>query len=152
MIVLSGDSLAEFWDVSGAGSWFAGVNEGVLAAPVVVVVGGRIGPYLERYGSPDKAGHGLEVESGWPVPFWLTDAAMAAQNLLLLVEEARLGALFFGLFRNVDAVARRLGAPDDFRPVGAIAIGGRSDSDRPSGSPSRRPRLADGELVHLGTW
>ena len=28
----------------------------------------------------------------------------------------------------------------------------RADSDRPSGSPTRRPRVPDHELVHIGRW
>ena len=151
-MILDGEALQGFWRVSGAGHWFSTTSPGVLDAPYVVLVGGCRSAYTDRYASPDKSGHGLEAEAGWSTPFWLTDAAMAAQNLLLLVEEAGAGALFFGVFRNRSAVTAELGLPDDFEIVGAVAIGSRADSDRPSGSPTRRPRVPDHELVHIGRW
>ena len=90
----------------------------------------------------DKAGHGLEVAANWPVPFWLTDTAMAVQNLLLLVEAHRLGALYFGIFRNVDVLLADLGVPEGMLSVGAVAIGHRAATDRQTGSPTTRPRRA----------
>ena len=152
LIVLHGENLGEFWDVSGARDWFTTTAPGVLAAPFVVIVGGRRSAYTDRYSAPDKAGHGLEHDEGWSTPFWLTDAAMAAQNLLLLVEEARAGALFFGVFRNRSALGSWLGVPDDFEISGAVAIGWRSGDDRPSGSPTRRTRTPSDQLVHVGRW
>lgn len=152
LVILDGPGLDEFWRVSGAGDWFASRNPGVLLAPTVVVVGGRRSAYTTRYSEIDKAGHGLEDEAGWAVPFWLTDSAMVAQNLLLLVEESGAGALFFGLFRNVATVLELVGAPADFEPVGAVAIGWRAPGDRPSGSALRTPRRDPAELIHLGGW
>jgi nitroreductase len=152
LVVLHEESLRRFWQDSGAGKWFSTASPGVLTAPYVVLVGGRRSAYTDRYSSPDKSGHGLEDEAGWSTPFWLTDAAMAAQNLLLLVEEARGGALFFGVFRNRSAVASSLGLPDDFEIVGAVAIGTRAEGEHPSGSPTRRPRIPDDDLVHVGRW
>ena len=46
------------------------------------------------------------------MPFWITDVSMACQNLLLLLEERGLGALYFGVSRNADALYAELGVPD----------------------------------------
>jgi len=151
-LILMDDDLREFWRVSGAGEWFATTNPGVLSASAVVLVLGDRRSYLERYSETDKVGHGLETAQGWSVPFWLTDAAMAAQNVLLLVEERRWGALFFGLFHDPRATLRHLGVPDEVECVGAIAIGPRSAEDQPSGSPQHRARKASAQQIHHRTW
>lgn len=151
-LILRDADLSEFWQRSGAGEWFAKVNPGVLdASACVLVLGDRAG-YLERYSESDKSGHGLERAEAWPTPFWLTDAAMAAQNLLLLIEECRWGALFFGLFGPGHESLSALGVPNDVQCVGAIAVGLRSTDDRPSGSATVRQRRAATEQVHLGRW
>ncbi len=151
-LVLSDDSLARFWSVSGAGSWFEGRHPGVLGASVVVLVLADRSAYESRYSETDKAGHGLETAEGWSVPYWLTDAAMAAQNLLLLVEEARLGALFFGLFVEARRTLRAFDVPDHVECVGAVAIGRRAVDDATSGTGARRSRRPFDEVAHLGSW
>ena len=80
-LALSGEALTNFWHVTVGDEWF---DEGVLAAPVVVLPLADPNAYTSRYAEDDKAGHGLEIAANWEVPFWLTDAAMATQNLLLL--------------------------------------------------------------------
>jgi len=151
-LLLHGPALTHFWRTSGTGDWFAQVNPGVLEASACVLVCGDRSSYLARYSEPDKSGHGLESAAGWPTPFWLTDAAMAAQNLLLLIEERRWGALFFGLFGPAHGSLTEFGVPDEVECVGAIAVGLRSTEDRPSGSATSRPRRARTEQVHLGRW
>lgn len=151
-LVLHGSELARFWRASGAGDWFAKVNPGILEASACVLVCGDRSSYLSRYSEPDKSGHGLESVEGWPTPFWLTDAAMAAQNLLLLIEEKRWGALFFGLFGPAHESLPSFGVPDGVECVGAIAVGLRSALDRPSGSAASRRRRPSTEQVHLGRW
>ena len=150
--LLHGSVLADFWELSGAGDWFAKRAPGVLEAPHVALICAQPSAYVGRYSEDDKAGHGLGETDGWPVPFWLTDAAMVVQNLLLLVEEAQAGALYFGLFRHHRRVLDLIGAPADVEPLGAVAIGWRSAADRPSGSPTRRSRRPDHEVLHLQTW
>ena len=150
--VLHGTVLKEFWSRSGAEGWFSQKAPGVLAARHVVVVCAQPSAYVGRYLADDKTGHGLEQAADWPVPFWLTDAAMVVQNLLLLVEEAHAGALYFGLFRNHRKVLDLIGAPADVEPLGAVAIGWRSENDRPSGSPTHRRRRDDHEVLHIQTW
>ncbi len=151
-IVLSGEAVARFWQTTDAEAWFATTQEGVLQAPVILLPIADPGAYTSRYAETDKAGHGLEVAANWAVPFWLTDTAMAVQNLLLLVEARRLGALYFGIFRNSDVLLADLGVPDGMLSVGAVAVGHRSTSDRPSGSATTRPRRAVIEVVHHNRW
>ena len=151
-IVLSGDAVPGFWHTTHAEAWFAETQAGVLHAPVIVLPIADPDAYTSRYSETDKAGHGLEIAANWEVPFWLTDTAMAVQNLLLLVEARRLGALYFGIFRNSDALLADLGVPEAMLSVGAIALGHRASSDRPTGSPTTRPRRATTEVVHHNHW
>jgi nitroreductase len=151
-VVLSGDSVAKFWQTTDAEAWFAKAQDGVLRAPVIVLPIADPEAYTSRYAEPDKADHGLQDAANWPVPFWLTDTAMAVQNLLLLVEAQRLGALYFGIFRNADVLLADLGVPDGMLSVGAAAIGHRASTDRPSGSPTTRPRRLMTEVVHDNCW
>jgi nitroreductase len=151
-IALTGEAVPSFWRTTDAEAWFAEKQEGVLRAPVIVLPIADPDAYTSRYAEADKAGHGLDVAANWPVPFWLTDTAMAVQNLLLLVEARRLGALYFGIFRNVDTLLADLGVPEDMLSVGAVAIGHRADIDRPSGSPTTRPRRDTAEVIHHSRW
>jgi nitroreductase len=151
-VVLTGDAVARFWQTTDAEAWFAETQDGVLLAPVIVLPIADPAAYTSRYSETDKAGHGLEIAANWPVPFWLTDTAMAVQNLLLLVEAHRLGALYFGIFRNVDVLLADLGVPAGMLSVGAVAMGHRAATDRPSGSPTTRPRRASAEVVHYNHW
>jgi nitroreductase len=151
-IVLTGEGVGRFWRTTAAEDWFAATQDGVLRAPVIVLPIADPVAYTSRYAESDKAGHGLEDAANWPVPFWLTDTAMAVQNLLLLVEARRLGALYFGIFRNTDVLLADLGVPQGMRSVGAVAIGHRAETDRPSGSAITRPRREAAEVVHHDRW
>lgn len=151
-LVLTGESLARFWDVTGAGEWFAGTQPGVLQAPVVVLPLADPQAYTARYAEGDKAGHGLEDAANWDVPFWLTDTAMTVQNLLLLCQERGLGALYFGIFRNARALLDELGVPGHVLQVGAVALGERAVDDAPSGSSVTRPRTPRADIVHHSRW
>lgn len=151
-LILRDGPLRQFWDDTGSGEWFAESQPGVLDAPVVVLPLADPTAYTSRYAESDKSGHGLEHAANWEVPFWLTDAAMAIQNLLLLAEDRGLGALYFGIFRNARAALDRLGVPSDVLQVGAVALGHRSPSDRPSGSAVTRPRRQTDEVVHVDRW
>lgn len=151
-LVLHGRSLGDFWDITGAREWFEATQPGVLDAPVVVLPLADPRAYTARYAEGDKAGHGLDDERNWEVPFWLTDAAMATQNLLLLAEDRGLGALYFGIFRNARAVLDHLGVPSHVLQVGAVALGHRDAADRPSGSSVTRVRRRRAEVVHLDRW
>lgn len=152
LLILAEEDLKDFWATSGAERWFAGRSPGVLAAPFVILVLGDQQAYLDRYSQSDKAELGLADAQAWPVPYWLTDAAMVAQNFLLLAEERRWGALFFGLGPDQGEYLRRRGVPESTSCVGAIAVGHRSADDSQSGSPRRRVRRPADELIHRGRW
>jgi nitroreductase len=149
LLVLTGPGVANFWSITGAEDWYP---DRVQDAPVLVLALADPSAYTERYSQTDKAGHGLEDAERWPVPYWLTDAAMAVQNLLLLLEASGLGALWFGVFRNADVLLRDLGVPTHVSLVGVVAIGWRADDDRPSGSATTRPRRPRAEQVHHDRW
>lgn len=151
-LLLTGPDLVAFWQGSGAGDWFSRTQPGVLGAQALVIPLADEQAYTSRYAESDKAGHGLEEAANWPVPFWLTDAAMATQNLLLLAEEAGWGALYFGLFAESAGAVRGLGVPPRVVPLGAVAMGRRAADDRPSGSSTTRGRRPVDEVVHLQRW
>jgi len=151
-VVLTGETVAAFWKTTDAEAWFASKRQGVLKAPVIVLPVADPDAYTSRYAESDKSGHGLEIASNWPVPFWLTDTAMAVQNLLLLAEAEHLGALYFGIFRNVDVLFADLGIPPHMLNVGVVALGHRAPIDRPSGSAITRPRRPPSEVVHDNQW
>jgi nitroreductase len=153
LLVLEGpDETERFWKSSfdeRARSTFRW--PGLFRAPVLVLPIAHAGAYLARYSEPDKATTGLgESEDRWPVPYWLTDAAMAAENLLLAAVDEGLGALFFGIFRGEGVLLAELGVPDGYRPIGAIALG-HPAPDEP-GRSSNRPRRALDDVVHRGGW
>lgn len=152
LVILDGDDVARFWEVTGAGDWFARVQPGVLDAPVIIVALADPFAYTQRYSQADKAGHGLEATRGWPVPFWSTDTAMVLQNLLLLAEDRRLGALLFGVFHQRDELLEALGAPEHFEIVAAVAVGHRHPEDVVSGTASRRTRRDRDDVVHRGRF
>lgn len=125
---------------------------GLLKAPVIVLPCGDADAYVERYSEPDKARTGLgESASAWSIPYWHVDTAMATMTLLHAATNAGLGALFFGVFEHELAVCEALGIPGSVRPIGAVALGWPSGSDRLSKSARRgRPSLDD--IVHRGSW
>lgn len=151
-LVLTGVARQVFWTITGAEEWFTTTQPGVLQAPVIVVPLTDPTAYTSRYAEADKSGHGLEDANNWEVPFWLTDAAMATQNLLLLAEDHGLGALYFGIFRNARIALDEFGVPPHVLQVGAVALGYRSADDRPSGSSVIRQRRDRSEVVHLERW
>lgn len=136
----------------GAAAWFTERQPGVLAAPVAVLVLADRRAYTDRYAESDKSGHGLESDGGWRVPYWSTDAAMAAQNLLLIAESHRRGALFIGVFRDPRPALRTWGVPDEVDCIGVVLVGDRADDDRPTGSPTTRVRRDRTEVVHHERW
>jgi nitroreductase len=125
-VVLVGPETRRYWsttfadpDRRAAFRW-----QGLLGAPVLVVVTTRPSAYVERYAEPDKARPGLGSDvSQWPQPFWWVDAGMAVENLLLAAVDAGLGACFFGLFDHERAVLDELAVPADHRGVGTVALG-----------------------------
>ena len=151
-LLLADSDRDAFFTVSGAGTWFEKTSPGVIGCSHIVVVLADPDAYTDRYAESDKAEHGLGERDAWFVPYWLTDAAMAAQNLLLLAEDRGLGALFFGLHGDPRATLKHFGVPDRVQTIGAIALGLRAPDDEVTGSPTRRGRRARDAVVHLGRW
>ncbi len=121
-------------------------------APLVIVTLANKEVYLDRYARPDK-GWTDRDESRWPVPYWYIDTGFAALLILLAVVDEGLGAVFFGLQPEIiPAFRARFGVPQEWMPIGAIAVGypdPASDPVPPARS-SDRKSLAD--LVHRGHW
>ena len=126
--------------------------QGLLEAPVLVVLATRPDSYVERYAEADKARPGLgESADAWPQPFWWIDAGMVAQNLLLVAGDRGWGAALFGLFDHEPAVRAGFGVPDDRRLVCTIALGEPSERDEPGRSAGRsRPPMSS--VIHRGRW
>ena len=149
------EAVARIWDLTLPAGERAGFAwPGLLQAPVLVVPVADSRRYVARYAEADKAagampalGHSTEA---WPVPYWLVDCAFVVQNLLLLAADRGLGALFFGLFRQVEAVRAALGVPEGVELLGAVALGWPA-ADRPSGSLARGWR-DPGDVLHWGHW
>jgi len=153
-VVLSGPAeVGPLWDVTlPPGPARDGFRwPGLLTAPVVVLPFVSAAAYVSRYGEADKAATGLGASADdWPVPYWWVDGGMAVQTLLLGAVDAGLGALFYGLFDHEDAVREHLGVPDDWRALGAVALGYPAP-DEP-GRSAARPRPPLDEVIHRGRW
>jgi nitroreductase len=142
---------ARFWAAAtspghGTDSWSTGMRR----APVIVVALSSEAAYLDRYAEPDK-GWTDRDPSRWPAPYWDIDTGMACLLMLLTVTDESLGACFFGIPpERIGEFRAEFGVPDDYRPIGAVAIGHRADDRR---SPSlKRGRRPVGDVVHHGRW
>ncbi|MFT4083641.1 MAG: nitroreductase family protein [Nocardioides sp.] len=134
-------------DVSAPDEWLTGM----MKAPVIILPCSSKHAYLERYAKPDK-GWTDRDEARWPMPFWHMDAAMATLLILQTVVDEGLGALYFGIPPEVDATVRaRFAIPDEFDPIGAVAIGHPADGGA-QGSPTRRRRTPLEQVIHRNTW
>jgi nitroreductase len=150
LIVLNqADQLSRFWNLVDPDMR---KMRGEGAPPVVVVPLSNKTTYLERYSEPDKHGLGMDVEEGWPVPYWDLDAAMAVMLMLLAAANEGLGGWFFGIFQNERELLDWLGAPDGCRPIGALALGYPSGDERRRGSALSRRRRDPQDAVHWGRW
>jgi nitroreductase len=108
--------------------------------------------YLGRYAQPDK-GLSSDDESQWIIPWWYVDTGFTALLILLAVTDEGLGAQFFGFDpRTVSGFRTQYGVPDEWMPVGAIAIGhpDRGNDPIPPLRPGERKPLAD--LIHRAHW
>ncbi len=152
LLVLTGSDVASFWERSRAGGWFSTRAPGVLEAPHVVLVFGDAQEYVERYSREDKKSLGFDSIDRWDTPYWIVDAAMVAENLLLVAEENGWGALFFGVHGDQGSYYSDLGVPASAHCIGAIALGYRADSDVPTGSPRTKARRPLREILHIGSW
>ncbi len=144
-LVIQGDEdLAKFWTYG-----LDAVNESVQTAPLVIVPFSCKRVYLERYAQPDK-GWTDQDEARWPVPFWHIDTGMAAMLQLLTVVDEGLGALYFGIVPpQVQPFKDAFDVPDDFTPIGAIAIGYDAEAEKRNLKAKRRDISS---MIHYGAW
>jgi nitroreductase len=150
------EQLGPFWellsryhgDEDNAGRSF----EPVTHAPLVVVPLSCKGIYLDRYARQDK-GWTDRDEAHWPVPYWDIDTGFTALLMLLTAVDEGLGALFFGIPPHQIGEFRTLyGVPDDYLPIGAVAIGHPDPAADKGGSANMIKRRGLDELVHHGRW
>jgi nitroreductase len=150
-LVLEGaEQTGRFWAASGADveapdRWL----EGMRRAPLIVLPMSSKIAYLDRYAEADK-GWTDRAEDRWPVPYWHVDAGMAALLMLLTVVDEGLGGCFFGVPRSALAPVREaFDVPEEWAPVGAVAIG---HPDPTAATRQRRPRKPLDEVVHRGRF
>ena len=145
------EAVEGYWSIT-LGERRAGfTQQGLLAAPVLVVAIVDPGAYVARYAEADKEHSGLgSGPDAWSVPYWWVDAGMAIQTLLLAVEDAGRSACFFGLFDHEDALLAAHDVPAGRRAAGTIAIGHRADEIEPPGRSASRPRRSG--VIHRGGW
>jgi nitroreductase len=147
------EDITTFWEVTTSpgelpDSWL----QGMQTAPVLIIPCSSKAAYLQRYAEADK-GWTDQDEKRWPVPFWHMDAAMASLLILLTAVDEGLGACFFGVEpAYTDAMRAAYGIPDEFDPVGVISLGHRLPEEAPSGSPTKRRRKDQADVVHRGHW
>jgi nitroreductase len=144
------EEVARFWAaVSPEERW---PSEGLRGASVIIVPLASKQVYLNRYAEGDKGWTDRE-EARWPVPYWVVDTAFASMLILLAAVDEGLGALFFGMDR---AGYRRLqeafGVPEEWEPIGLIAIGQPAPVDPVQSSRDTRPRLPLDDVIHRGHW
>jgi nitroreductase len=149
-LVLEGpEQTGLFWNVTAGDQ---PVLEGVWAAPVLIVPCASKKAYLDRYAEEDKGWEDRD-EGRWPMPFWYIDAAFASMLILLSAVDEGLGALFFGLFPpTLDPFRSAFGIPDEWEPIGVIAVGHPAPVDPVKSSAHTRPRRPLTEITHRGRW
>jgi nitroreductase len=140
---------------------YAGGSEGtaepdgpspVTRAPVVVVPLSCKEIYLDRYAREDK-GWTDRDEAHWPVPYWHIDTGFTALLMLLAAVDEGLGALFFGIPPEIIGEFRAAyGVPEQYHPIGAVAVGHPDWAADPGGSARVIRRRSLDDLVHRGRW
>jgi nitroreductase len=153
LVLDDADRVARFWDATfpDADARATFRWQGLFNAPVIVVPCSNESAYLDRYAEPDK-GWADRDPARWPVPYWHIDTGFAAMQLQLAVVNEGLGALFFGIFGDrIPAVRAAFGIPDEFMPIGAIAIGRPAEHDDPSPSLRRGHKRRD-DVIRFNRW
>ncbi len=151
-LILQGDSeTRQYWDAVGPTDADAFRWQDLFKAPLLVVCLSNKQAYLDRYAEADK-GWTDRSESHWPAPYWDIDTGMAALLILLTAVDAGLGALFFGVPPEKIATLRRtFGIPEEYSPIGTVAVGYARPDDPPSPSLKRGHR-PEADVIHHGRW
>lgn len=161
-VVLEGsEQSAPLWDVldqavapaSAAEAAGRPMMAAISRAPLVIVPLACKDVYLDRYARADK-GWTDRDESRWPVPYWYIDTGFTALLILLAAIDEGLGAVFFGIQPEIiPEFRRRFGVPEEWMPIGAIAVGHPDPAGDPGPSSARSIARKDlDELVHRGRW
>jgi nitroreductase len=153
-LVLEGaEATDRFWEVVGIeGGDRDWPGEGLRRAGLIIVAFASKKQYLDRYAEEDK-GWTDRDEARWSAPYWTVDAAFAAMLMMLSAVDEGLGALFFGLYPPVlPAFRSAYGIPEEFEPIGALAIGHPATADPIRSSAHTRPRRPLEEIVHRERW
>lgn len=130
--------------------WSDEMRDGIMRAPVLIVVLASKDVYLDRYSRPDK-GWTDRDEKRWPVPYWYVDAGCVALLLLLAAVDEGLGALLFGIVPDdIPTFKEEFAIPDNYDVVGCVAVG-HEDPSAPRRDLRSRRKTKD-ELVHRGNW
>ena len=163
LIVLEGAETTHFWDITlptmrrGAFRW-----KRLLDAPVIAIPLADPRAYIERYSEADKRASGLGAGTeAWPVAVLDRRHVDGGDDDAARRRGARLGALFFGIFRGERQLRRALAVPPVMEILGAVALGYPVASDPTGaddtgpGGPGRsagRKRRTPDEIVHRGSW
>ena len=129
------------------------VGTGAANAPLIIVPLAHSRAYVRRYFEPDKKNVGRRTEQDWPAPHWFTDTAFASMLLLLTAVDLKLGGFYFSIGSTSSAVSpfrKAFGIPEEYYPMGAIAIGYPAEAG--PGSSGRRARRPKSEVMHFGKW
>jgi nitroreductase len=141
------DAMERFWRTTGMAVDLQAAARAHLP-PVIVLPFSDKRRYLERYSKRDKAGFGMHVEEGWPVPYWDVDAAMGVMTILLAAVDEGLGGWFFEVFDSETQLIQDLGVPEGPRLLGAIGLGYPDSGEIPFRAAHRQLD----EYVHRGRW
>lgn len=113
IVVKDAETRAKLADLSNVESFFAPLGyksnpawKGIAAAPVVIVL----------CADPARSGHIRDQE------YYLTDAGIASQNLMLAAHCQGLGTVFVGVF-DEEKVRTLLDIPGNIRVVGLFPVG-----------------------------
>lgn len=77
---------------------------------------------------------------------YIVDASLFAMYLWLALHCKGLGAVWIQALRDIDTVRNILGVPEEYVPVGILAVGW------PAEKPSPKPRKSVGEIVYLDRY